>query len=107
VYRRVGTGKIGKKQLQWTKNRTPTAESFAASVSCAKTRGLPVRREVNLPFCAIWNMEIQTRRHLVLFQGTRIGPHGLVETLASILIREDDDFISLITPVGKESAQGS
>ncbi|WP_323803895.1 DUF1285 domain-containing protein [Sulfitobacter litoralis] len=81
------------------KTVTPTAESLAASVSAAKTRGLPPVEKWNPPFCGDLDMEIK-RDGTWFYQGTPIGRMGLVKLFASILIREDNDYF-LVTPVEK------
>lgn len=81
------------------KTVTPTAESLAASVSAAKTRGLPPVEKWNPPFCGDLDMEIK-RDGTWFYQGTPIGRFELVKLFSGIL-RKDGDKYFLVTPVEK------
>ncbi|WP_037228047.1 DUF1285 domain-containing protein [Roseobacter sp. GAI101] len=81
------------------KTVTPSATSLAASVSAAKTRGLPPVEKWNPPFCGDLDMQIK-RDGTWFYEGTPIGRVGLVKLFASILIREEDKYF-LVTPVEK------
>ncbi|MGC3937898.1 DUF1285 domain-containing protein [Roseobacter sp. EG26] len=81
------------------KTVTPSAESLAASLTAAKTRGLPPVHLWNPPFCGDLDMRI-ARDGTWFYQGTPIGRPGLVKLFASILKREAGKFY-LVTPVEK------
>ncbi|MFK7746517.1 MAG: DUF1285 domain-containing protein [Roseobacter sp.] len=81
------------------KTVTPSAESLAASISAAKTRGLPPVEEWNPPFCGDLDMRI-ARDGTWFYQGTPIGRPGLVRLFSSILKKEGEKFF-LVTPVEK------
>jgi hypothetical protein len=87
------------KAMNGQKTVTPTAAGLAASVSAAKTRGLPPVESWNPPFCGDIDMEIK-RDGTWFHEGTPIGRRGLVKLFASILIREGDKYF-LVTPVEK------
>ena len=78
---------------------TPSAESLAASVTAAKTRGLPPVHLWNPPFCGDLDMRI-ARDGTWFYQGTPIGRPGLVKLFSSILKKEDGKYF-LVTPVEK------
>lgn len=81
------------------KTVTPSAESLVASVTAAKTRGLPPVHLWNPPFCGDLDMRI-ARDGTWFYQGTPIGRAPLVKLFSSILKREDDTYF-LVTPVEK------
>ncbi|EEB83963.1 conserved hypothetical protein [Roseobacter sp. GAI101] len=87
------------KAMSGQKTVTPSATSLAASVSAAKTRGLPPVEKWNPPFCGDLDMQIK-RDGTWFYEGTPIGRVGLVKLFASILIREEDKYF-LVTPVEK------
>ena len=87
------------KAMSGQKTVTPSATSLAASVSAAKTRGLPPVEKWNPPFRGDIDMEIK-RDGTWFYEGTPIGRRGLVKLFASILIREGDKYF-LVTPVEK------
>lgn len=87
------------KAMSGQKTVTPTATDLAASVSAAKTRGLPPVESWNPPFCGDIDMEIM-RDGTWFHEGTPIGRRGLVKLFASILIREGHKYF-LVTPVEK------
>lgn len=78
---------------------TPDAEGLVASISAAKTRGLPPVHLWNPPFCGDLDMRI-ARDGTWFYQGTPIGRPGLVKLFSSILKREDGKYF-LVTPVEK------
>ena len=78
---------------------TPSAESLAASVKAAKTKGGPPLEKWNPPFCGDLDMQIR-RDGTWFYQGTPIGRIELVKLFASILWREGDDYF-LKSPVEK------
>ena len=81
------------------KTVTPSAEGLAASISAAKTRGLPPIELWNPPFCGDLDMRI-ARDGTWFYEGTPIGRPGLVKLFSSILKKEDEDYF-LVTPVEK------
>ncbi len=81
------------------KTVTPSAESLAASVSAAKTRGLPPVHLWNPPFCGDLDMRI-ARDGTWFYLGTPIGRPGLVKLFSSILKKEEGKYF-LVTPVEK------
>ena len=81
------------------KTVTPSAESLAASVKAAKTKGGPPLEKWNPPFCGDLDMQIR-RDGTWFYQGTPIGRIELVKLFASILWREGDDYF-LKSPVEK------
>lgn len=81
------------------KSVTPDAEGLVASITAAKTRGLPPVHLWNPPFCGDLDMRI-ARDGTWFYQGTPIGRPGLVKLFASILKREDGKYF-LVTPVEK------
>ncbi|WP_227269252.1 DUF1285 domain-containing protein [Roseobacter weihaiensis] len=81
------------------KTVTPSAESLAASITAAKTRGLPPVEQWNPPFCGDLDMRI-ARDGTWFYQGTPIGRPGLVKLFSSILKKEGADYF-LVTPVEK------
>ncbi|MEL6464833.1 MAG: DUF1285 domain-containing protein [Pseudomonadota bacterium] len=81
------------------KTVTPDAESLVASITAAKTRGLPPVHLWNPPFCGDLDMRI-ARDGTWFYQGTPIGRPGLVKLFSSILKREEDKYF-LVTPVEK------
>ncbi|WP_300032826.1 DUF1285 domain-containing protein [uncultured Roseobacter sp.] len=81
------------------KTVTPSAESLAASLTAAKTRGLPPVHLWNPPFCGDLDMRI-ARDGTWFYQGTPIGRPGLVKLFSSILKKEDGKYF-LVTPVEK------
>ncbi|MEL7133376.1 MAG: DUF1285 domain-containing protein [Pseudomonadota bacterium] len=81
------------------KTVTPDAEGLVASITAAKTRGLPPVHLWNPPFCGDLDMRI-ARDGTWFYQGTPIGRPGLVKLFSSILKREEDKYF-LVTPVEK------
>jgi len=81
------------------KTVTPTADSLVASISAAKTRGLPPVHLWNPPFCGDLDMRI-ARDGTWFYQGTPIGRPGLVKLFSSILKKEGQKYF-LVTPVEK------
>lgn len=81
------------------KTVSPSAESLAASIKAAKSRGLPPVEQWNPPFSGDIDMEIR-RDGTWFYEGTPIVRPGLVKLFASILIREDEKYF-LVTPVEK------
>ncbi|WP_299146097.1 DUF1285 domain-containing protein [uncultured Tateyamaria sp.] len=81
------------------KTVTPDAEGLVASITAAKTRGLPPVHLWNPPFCGDLDMRI-ARDGTWFYQGTPIGRPGLVKLFSSILKREDGKYF-LVTPVEK------
>ncbi|WP_068312366.1 DUF1285 domain-containing protein [Aliiruegeria sabulilitoris] len=81
-------------------NRTPSAESLAASASKVATSGkLPPVHLWDPPFCGDLDMEIR-RDGTWFYQGTPIGRAALVKLFSTILRRDGDDYF-LVTPVEK------
>lgn len=78
---------------------TPDAEGLVASITAAKTRGLPPVHLWNPPFCGDLDMRI-ARDGTWFYEGTPIGRPGLVKLFSSILKREDGKYF-LVTPVEK------
>ena len=78
---------------------TPDADSLVASITAAKTRGLPPVHLWNPPVCGDLDMRI-ARDGTWFYQGTPIGRPGLVKLFSSILKREDGKYF-LVTPVEK------
>ena len=91
------------KAMSGQKTVTPSAESLAASISAAKTRGLPPVEKWNPPFCGDLDMRI-ARDGTWFYQGTPIGRPGLVKLFSSILKKEGEDYF-LVTPVEKVGIQ--
>ena len=87
------------KAMSGQKTVTPTAESLAAAIRAANTRGLPPVEKWNPPFCGDLDMQIK-RDGTWFYQGTPIGRIELVKLFASILWREGDAYF-LVTPVEK------
>ena len=87
------------KAMSGQKTVTPSAESLVASVSAAKTRGLPPVHLWNPPFCGDLDMRI-ARDGTWFYQGTPIGRPGLVKLFSSIIKKEGDEYF-LVTPVEK------
>lgn len=87
------------KAMSGQKTVTPSAESLAASISAAKTRGLPPVHLWNPPFCGDLDMRI-ARDGTWFYEGTPIGRPGLVKLFSSILKKEGERFF-LVTPVEK------
>ena len=87
------------KGMSGQKTVTPTADSLVASVTAAKTRGLPPVHLWNPPFCGDLDMRI-ARDGTWFYQGTPIGRPALVKLFASILKKEGDKYF-LVTPVEK------
>ncbi|MBY5933670.1 DUF1285 domain-containing protein [Tateyamaria omphalii] len=81
------------------KTVTPDADSLVASITAAKTRGLPPVHLWNPPFCGDLDMRI-ARDGTWFYQGTPIGRPGLVKLFSSILKREEGKYF-LVTPVEK------
>lgn len=81
------------------KTVTPDAEGLVASITAAKTRGLPPVHLWNPPFCGDLDMRI-ARDGTWFYQGTPIGRPGLVKLFSSILKREGGKYF-LVTPVEK------
>ncbi|WP_299672270.1 DUF1285 domain-containing protein [uncultured Roseobacter sp.] len=81
------------------KTVTPSAESLAASLTAAKTRGLPPVHLWNPPFCGDLDMRI-ARDGTWFYEGTPIGRPGLVKLFSSILKKEGEKYF-LVTPVEK------
>ena len=87
------------KAMSGQKTVTPSAESLAASLTAAKTRGLPPVHLWNPPFCGDLDMRI-ARDGTWFYQGTPIGRPGLVKLFSSIIKKEGDKYF-LVTPVEK------
>ena len=87
------------KGMSGQKTVTPSAESIAASLNAAKTRGLPPVHLWNPPFCGDLDMRI-ARDGTWFYQGTPIGRHGLVKLFSSIIKKEGGKYF-LVTPVEK------
>ena len=87
------------KEMSAQKTVTPDAESLVASITAAKTRGLPPVHLWNPPFCGDLDMRI-ARDGTWFYQGTPIGRPGLVKLFSSILKREQGKYF-LVTPVEK------
>tara|TARA_R110002020_G_scaffold206021_3_gene410855 strand:+ start:8714 stop:9307 length:594 start_codon:yes stop_codon:yes gene_type:complete len=87
------------KAMSGQKTVSPSAESLAASIKAAKSRGLPPVEQWNPPFSGDIDMEIR-RDGTWFYEGTPIVRPGLVKLFASILIREDEQYF-LVTPVEK------
>ncbi|WP_299684970.1 DUF1285 domain-containing protein [uncultured Tateyamaria sp.] len=81
------------------KTVTPDAEGLVASITAAKTRGLPPVHLWNPPFCGDLDVRI-ARDGTWFYQGTPIGRPGLVKLFSSILKREGGKYF-LVTPVEK------
>lgn len=81
------------------KTVTPDADGLVASITAAKTRGLPPVHLWNPPFCGDLDMRI-ARDGTWFYQGTPIGRPGLVKLFSSILKREEGKYY-LVTPVEK------
>jgi hypothetical protein len=81
------------------KTVTPSAESLAASVRAAKSRGLPPVHKWNPPFCGDLDMRI-ARDGTWFYQGTPIGRFELARLFSTILKKEDGKYF-LVTPVEK------
>ncbi|WP_299966453.1 DUF1285 domain-containing protein [uncultured Roseobacter sp.] len=81
------------------KTVTPSAENLAASITAAKTRGLPPVHLWNPPFCGDLDMRIG-RDGTWFYEGTPIGRPGLVKLFSSILKKEEGRYF-LVTPVEK------
>ncbi|GGX37870.1 hypothetical protein GCM10007385_00750 [Tateyamaria omphalii] len=81
------------------KTVTPDADGLVASITAAKTRGLPPVHLWNPPFCGDLDMRI-ARDGTWFYQGTPIGRPGLVKLFSSILKREEGKYF-LVTPVEK------
>lgn len=76
-----------------------SAESIAAAVKAAQTKGGPPLEKWNPPFCGDLDMQIK-RDGTWFYQGTPIGRLPLVKLFASVLWREGDNYF-LKTPVEK------
>ena len=87
------------KHMSGQKTVTPDAEGLVASITAAKTRGLPPVHLWNPPFCGDLDMRI-ARDGTWFYQGTPIGRPGLVKLFSSILKREEGKYF-LVTPVEK------
>lgn len=87
------------KAMSGQKSVTPSAQSLAASITAAKTRGLPPVHLWNPPFCGDLDMRI-ARDGTWFYEGSPIGRPGLVKLFSSILKKEGDRFF-LVTPVEK------
>lgn len=87
------------KEMSAQKTVTPDAEGLVASITAAKTRGLPPVHLWNPPFCGDLDMRI-ARDGTWFYQGTPIGRPGLVKLFSSILKREGGEYF-LVTPVEK------
>ena len=87
------------KDMSGQKTVTPDAEGLVASITAAKTRGLPPVHLWNPPFCGDLDMRI-ARDGTWFYQGTPIGRPGLVKLFSSILKREEGKYF-LVTPVEK------
>lgn len=81
------------------KTVTPSAESLAASIKAAKSRGLPPVHLWNPAFCGDLDMRI-ARDGTWFYQGTPIGRPGLVKLFSSIIKKENGKYF-LVTPVEK------
>ena len=78
---------------------TPSADSIAASIRAAKTRGLPPVEKWNPPFCGDIDMRI-ARDGTWFYDGTPIQRPEIVRLFSTILIVENGKFF-LVTPVEK------
>ena len=87
------------KHMSGQKTVTPDAEGLVASITAAKTRGLPPVHLWNPPFCGDLDMRI-ARDGTWFYQGTPLGRPGLVKLFSSILKREEGKYF-LVTPVEK------
>jgi len=85
------------KAMSEEKITTPSADSIAASVRGAKSKGLPPVHLWNPPFCGDLDMRI-ARDGTWYYLGTPIGRPALVQLFSTIL-RKDDDAYFLVTPV--------
>lgn len=81
------------------KTVTPSAESLAASIKAAETKGGPPLEKWNPPFCGDLDMQIK-RDGTWFYEGTPIGRMPLVKLFATILWREGDKYF-LKSPVEK------
>ena len=81
------------------KTVTPSAENLVASVTAAKTRGLPPVHLWNPPFCGDIDMRV-ARDGTWFYQGTQITRPSLVKLFSSIIKREAENYY-LVTPVEK------
>ena len=81
------------------KTVTPSAEGLAASLTAAKTRGLPPVHLWNPPFCGDLDMRI-ARDGTWFYQGTPIGRPALVKLFSTIIKKEEGKYF-LVTPVEK------
>ena len=79
--------------------RTPSAESLAATVRAAKPRGLPPVHLWDPPFCGDLDMRI-ARDGTWFYLGTPIGRFELARLFSTILKLEDGKYY-LVTPVEK------
>jgi hypothetical protein len=87
------------KVMSGQKTVTPSAENLAASLTAAKTGGLPPVHLWNPPFCGDLDMRI-ARDGRWFYEGSPIGRPGLVKLFSSILKKEGDRYF-LVTPVEK------
>jgi hypothetical protein len=87
------------KVMSGQKTVTPSAEIIAASLTAAKSSGLPPVHLWNPPFCGDLDMRI-ARDGTWFYEGTPIGRPGLVKLFSSILRKEGDKYF-LVTPVEK------
>ncbi len=87
------------KAMSGQKTVTPSAESLVASVTAAKTRGLPPVHLWNPPFCGDIDMRV-ARDGTWFYQGTQITRPSLVKLFSSIIKREGENYY-LVTPVEK------
>jgi hypothetical protein len=87
------------KAMSGQKTVTPSAESLLASVTAAKTRGLPPVHLWDPPFCGDLDMRI-ARDGTWFYEGTPIGRPGLVKLFSSIIKKENGKYF-LVTPVEK------
>ncbi|GAA3866594.1 DUF1285 domain-containing protein [Celeribacter arenosi] len=76
-----------------------SADSIAAAIRAAQTRGLPPVEKWNPPFCGDLDMRI-ARDGTWFYLGTPIGRHSLVRLFSTVLKREGDAYF-LVTPVEK------
>lgn len=76
-----------------------SADSIAAAISVAKTRGLPPVDQWNPPYCG--DLDIRIKRDGTWFYlGTPIGRVRLARLFSTVLKKEGDDYF-LVTPVEK------
>ena len=87
------------KTMSAQKSVTPSADSIAASVRAAGSKGLPPVHLWNPPFCGDLDIRI-ARDGTWFYLGTPIGRPELVRLFSSILKKENGKYF-LVTPVEK------